>query len=227
PNATDKLALDGGDVGEGAIISLARRFRADVGGRNDVHLVPQVVEGQQAVIEGEDAIGQTEIVLGALGQALELSHHVVGEISDAAGGERRQLGQSCRLELPQTIAQQLDHTALAPFHRGAVANRQLFSSRSNYHARPGAEECVAADLLAALHRLQQERIILSSRDAQERAHRRQQIRAQRLRDGHQREVAAELQKTFVVRREHRELIRIREVYRGLYGRLRAYLPSGE
>jgi hypothetical protein len=54
-----------------------------------VELVAQMIEGQQPVVKGEDAIGEPDVVFRALGQALELPDHVVGEISDAAGGKRR------------------------------------------------------------------------------------------------------------------------------------------
>ena len=48
----------------GAVVGFARRFGPHVGGGDDVQLVPQVIESQQAVVKGEDAIGQLQIVLG-------------------------------------------------------------------------------------------------------------------------------------------------------------------
>ena len=91
-NSSCQFPLDGGDVGERTVIGLARRLRANVGRGNDVELVAQMIEGQQPVVKGEDAIGEANIIFRALGQALELPDHVVGEISHAAGGKRRKAG---------------------------------------------------------------------------------------------------------------------------------------
>ena len=88
--STGQLVLDLGDVGDGAIVGFARRFGADIGGGDDMNLVAQAIEGEQTIVKSEDAVGQVYVFFGALGQALKLSHHVVGKISDAARSEGRQ-----------------------------------------------------------------------------------------------------------------------------------------
>ena len=64
----DQLALNRLYVGQRAIVGFARRLGLHISGGDDVQLVPQMIEGQQPVVEGEDAIGQLEIVFGVLGR---------------------------------------------------------------------------------------------------------------------------------------------------------------
>ena len=85
-----ELALDSSDVAQGAIIGLTGRFGGYVGGGDDVDLVAEVVEGEHAVEEHENAVGNVEVVLGFLADILQLANNVVGAIADSSGGKRRQ-----------------------------------------------------------------------------------------------------------------------------------------
>ena len=101
-----QLALQRIDVGKRAIVGLAGRLRPHIGGRNDVQLVLQVIERQQPVIKRKYAVRQVNVDLRGLRQALELAHHVVGEVAHASGGKRRQSWHVCRAVLPQPLPQQ-------------------------------------------------------------------------------------------------------------------------
>ena len=203
--SASQLVLDGCDVGEGAIVGFAWRFRANIRRRNDVQLMAQMVERHQAVVKGEDTIGQSQVILGALRQAFKLTHHVIGEIANTTGGEGRQIRNRRGTILPQVLAQQLDHAPLAALDVRALANRQLPAPRRNYPSWLRAKERVTPDLLSAFDRLQQEGILLPLGDAQEGPDRSQQIGAQSFHHWDERGVAAELQETLVVGRDHRVL----------------------
>src|SRR5208283_978274 len=125
----------------------------------------EVVEGQQPVVEGKYAIGQSQIVVGALRQALELPNHVVGKIADTAGDERRQVRQSGRTILPQTGTQQVNHVALSPLHRTVRANSEVLTASCNDGAGVCAQEGVAPNLLAALNRLEKKCVFLPGGEA--------------------------------------------------------------
>ena len=52
-------------------------------------LMAQVIEGEHAVEEHEDAVGDVEVVLGVVSDVFEAAHDVIGAIADRSGGERR------------------------------------------------------------------------------------------------------------------------------------------
>ena len=83
-----QFALDLSDVAQGAVIGGPGRFGGDIGGSDDVDLVTEMVEGEHAIEEHENAVGNVKIVLGCLADVLQLADDVVGAIADGAGGER-------------------------------------------------------------------------------------------------------------------------------------------
>ena len=84
----------------------------------------------------------------------------------------------------------------------SAPNLQRIAARGDDHSRLRAQESVAANLLAAFDRLQQERVLLLRSQAQECPDRRQQIGAQRFRHRDERRITAELQEAFVVGSHH-------------------------
>ncbi len=81
-----------------------------------MNLMAQVIEGQQTVKEHQLRIGQSQIVFARAPDVFQLPDHVVGEVSDSAGGERRQAGA----RLPDDAARNsslthLENIALAFF----------------------------------------------------------------------------------------------------------------
>ena len=86
--------------------------------------------------------------------------------------------------------------------RPARSIDRLAAARSQDEERILAEERVAADLLAALDRLEQERVVRVLGDLQERRHRRQQVRDDLLVDGHERPALRQLLELFERRYLH-------------------------
>ena len=140
-----------------------------------------VVESHQAEIEHHHAVVQIQIVAPARRNLFDQPHHVVREIADRSANQRRQARHAHRLialgELPQT----LESGFASKFLRLPPVSRLHFRPRERNTScgfAPG--ECVARDIFAALDAFEQERIFRIVRQAQMRAHRRQQIRRERL-----------------------------------------------
>ena len=123
-----------------------------------MNLVAQVVKGQQAVEEHQFAIGQREIVLSMFADFLQLPYYVVGKITYGPGGEWRQAGNRGWLVLAQQQLHELEHVSLVPFAVPSAFNFDGRTARSQAHIRPRSQEGVAADLFAALDRLQEKRV---------------------------------------------------------------------
>ncbi len=71
-----------------------------------------MVEGQHLVEEEQAGVGNAQLVLGKLGQALDLADGVVGEEADGAGGEGRQARQPRGLVAAERVAQHGEDVAL-------------------------------------------------------------------------------------------------------------------
>ncbi len=117
-----------------------------------------VIEDDQVVAEEQEHVGDFQLLLCGLRQALDESNGVVAEVADSAAGEA---GQSRDLDGPALGQQAADRgkgIALAPFQLGAVActDDELVSAGAQRQRGPHAEEAVAAHLLALLDGLQQE-----------------------------------------------------------------------
>ena len=125
-----------------------------------MNLVAQVVKGQQAVEEHQFTIRQRKIVFRMLADLFQLPHYVVGKITNRSGGERRQAGDRGRLVLAQQQLYELEHVSFVPFAVPSAFNLDGRTPRPQAHVRPRSQKRVAADLLAALDRLQQKRVRL-------------------------------------------------------------------
>ena len=211
-NPALKFCFDYSDVGESAVIGLARRLRAHVSGGDNVKLMAQMIESQQPVVEGENAIWKPYIILRTIRQPLELTNHVIGEIPHATGSKRRQVRQDSGTMLPQVLSQQVHDAALAATHRRALAECQIFSPRGDHGPWLSAQEGIAPNLLAALNRFQQEGILLPGSDTEKCSHRSQQVGAQSSCHRYERGLTAELQEAFEVGRKHRIVKHRCEVY---------------
>src|SRR5215471_5939594 len=160
-----QLVFDRGDVGEGAVIRLARRLRAYVRCGNYVQLMTQVIEGQQAIVKREDAVRHIEVPLRLVGKSFELPNHVVGEVTDAARGKRGQARYHCGTVLPQLLPQNIDYTAFTPPKRRTIADRDFVTSSRDHGPGLSSKKGVAPNLLATFHRLQQKGVFLPDSDA--------------------------------------------------------------
>ena len=83
--AGGEFALDLSNVAQRAVISGAGRFGRDVGRGDDMDLVAKVIEGEDAIEEHQDAVGDVEVIFGAGADIFELADDVVGAIADGSG----------------------------------------------------------------------------------------------------------------------------------------------
>ena len=88
-------------------------------GRVDHHVVDQhhplapVVEGGQLADDGQDGVGLAEVVGRDVGQVLDLAHHVVAEVADQAGVQRRQVGEVRRVDGVEDGLERGQHAVVA------------------------------------------------------------------------------------------------------------------
>jgi hypothetical protein len=183
--ACSQLLFQDGNVGSGAIIGAPRTLPRHIGIGDDVDLVAQVIEGQQAIEEHQHAVGQQKIVLRLLADILQLPDCVVGEIPHRACGEWRQSRHDRRTMLAQQFLNHLDGAARASFLAFAALHHDVSALRSHLHVRAGSQKGVAANLLATLHRLQQKSIRLVGSNCEKGGDRRQQVCRDRLHHRHQ------------------------------------------
>jgi hypothetical protein len=135
--------------------SLVFRAQADMTLRENIADNPQtvlhVIESNQAVIEHEHCIVKADFVAQALGKALDEAHHVVAEIADGAGDERRQTREPDRAETLDALAQEGNGIALFPDEALPVfEDTRCISVAEDFF---GMRTCksIAGDLFAAFH----------------------------------------------------------------------------
>src|SRR2546427_88162 len=95
PVARTSISGDDPDIAYRAIIGLARAFGRDISRRNNVNLMPQMIERQQPVKEHEHAVGKRKIIFGMLADVLQLPHDIIAAITDGSGGEGGQSRHGC------------------------------------------------------------------------------------------------------------------------------------
>src|SRR5215213_1227757 len=154
-----------------------------VGGRGDDHVghqhqpLAEVVEDDHRAGEDQHPLGQPEVVLGLVGQALQLPDEVVAEVADGPGEQRRQAGQGRRAQPPQGLAQHLQGRPVRQAGGRAAGPGGAAAADGQGGERVGADERVAAPALAVLDALQQYRAVLVAELA-ERPHRGLQVAEQ-------------------------------------------------
>ncbi len=177
-----------------------------------MNLVPQVIESQQTVEKHQAAIGQRKIIFGVLADLFQLPHGVIGKIAHRSRGERRNAGNRGRPMLSQKPLDDLRNVSLQPFLRLTPAYQHIAALRLHHHIRTRTEERIAANLLAPLHRLQQESFRLMGGNRQKRGNRREQVCGDRLDHRHQRGFPRQAGKLFVLGTKHigeRQILRRR------------------
>src|SRR5215510_9460573 len=130
----------------------------DVG--DDLNLVLDVIEREQAGEEHDHRRIHLQIVYGLTWEPFEPAHGVVAEISDRAARERRQPRRVDRFVFAHQIAHYVQHRGYELFtgdacafdgDLGSVAKIAGDVARPNYGVRRAAEERIARDLLAAFY----------------------------------------------------------------------------
>src|SRR5271170_6579119 len=98
-----QLLFEDYNVGDRAIVGPSRALARDICVCDDMNLMPQVIEGQQAIEEHQHTIRQRKIVLGVFTDSFQLANRVISEITNCAGGERWQPGDCRRAMLPEQL----------------------------------------------------------------------------------------------------------------------------
>ncbi len=81
---------------------------------DDPQAVLHVIESDKAVIEHQHCVIEADFIAKALGEALDEPNHVIAEIADGAGDQRRQPGKPHGAETLDAFAQEGDGVALFP-----------------------------------------------------------------------------------------------------------------
>jgi hypothetical protein len=89
-----------------------------------------------------------------LTNVFQLADHVIGEVSDRSGSERRQPRNGCRAVLAQQTLDDLKDVAVNRLTLAATRNLDFPLGGPYPHVWRGPEEGVPSDLLAAFDRLQ-------------------------------------------------------------------------
>ena len=116
-----------------------------------------VVERSQRTDHAHRRVGQLTVVVGHVGQPLDLAHDVVAEVAHHAALQRRQVGDDRRAVDPQQLVEGGEHSSIERHRRRHVAERrdQPVAQLQRRH-RVAADEAVAAPAFAVLDGFEQE-----------------------------------------------------------------------
>ena len=127
-------------------------------GRVDQVQRPQlVIHGGEEIHEGEDQIGQTQIVCREIGQLLELPDQIVAEKSDGAADERRGVIRPGNPRGPDQFGESLEGVALMDGGPVAGAEFVAHALAGQFQIGIAAEERPARHSAAAFAAFEQER----------------------------------------------------------------------
>ncbi len=126
-----------------------------------MNLVPQVIEGEDAVEKHQHAVGNFEIVGRVFPDLLQPAHDVVGAVADGSGGEGRQAFDGRGTMLLQELFDNVENLAGAMFELAAALDCDLSAARLQAQKRTDAKKGVAADFFSAFDRFQEEGVRLS------------------------------------------------------------------
>ena len=138
-------------------------WRREIGGDDEQDLLLDVVEGEDLVEEHEAGVGELEVVGGVDGQALDLADDVVGEEADRAGGERRQALHAGGRVAVEGVAEQGEDVAGNGARLAVLGDLDLVAVGDDAAAGANADVGVAAEVLAAFDRFEQEALGLGRR----------------------------------------------------------------
>ncbi len=158
--------LDAGNVAEGASVGEFGSFAGEVGGGDDVDLVAEMIEGEDAIEKHKDAVGDIEIVDGEGSDVFEAADDVVGAIADGSGGEGRKAihgGGTVSLEEFLDDVEDVAGAALGFFGAG-TKDFDFGSTRFEAEKRADTEKGVATDFFSAFDGFEQEGVRLVGSD---------------------------------------------------------------
>ncbi len=190
------------DAVERALILLFEPLGAPAGEdvRDEHHLLARVVEGDERREEGEHCVVDADVVRVRVRDLLEPADRAVAHEAHGTARERRQVVDLHRDVAPRVAPHRLERRQLLAPRHAVLLDPDGARATAQHHVRVRAEERVARDLLAALDGLEQERVGLLVRHAQERGDGREQVGHHALDDGHDRALAAQVEERLVARR---------------------------
>ena len=180
-------------------------FAAGVNVANDPEAMLDVIEGDDAVIEGQYSVEEADVVAQARWDALDESHHVVRKIADGAGDQRRQAGDADGPEFFHAAAQECDGIFFFPDDALAAFENARAGCVAENFFRICACESVAGDFFAAFHAFEQKGVARALGDAQVGAHGSEQIGGQNVVNRDEIALLGEALKFFEVGLDHRWL----------------------
>src|SRR5229473_261342 len=169
---------------------------------NDPQLVLHVIESDEAVIEHQHRVVEADFIAEALGDALDQPHHVVAEIADGAGDQRRQTGKTDGTKTLDALAQEGDGVALLPNHTVAAFEDTRAVGVAEDFLGMRACEGVAGDFFAAFHTFEKEGVPRTLGNAQIGADGSQQVRRKDVVDADQVALFCQALKFSKVRLDH-------------------------
>ena len=164
-------------------------------------LVAEVIEGEDAIEEHENAVGDVEIILGVAANVFQLADDVVGAIADGSGGKGRQSFDLCGTVLVEEFLDDVENVGGAGFdfgdaggHRicfGIAVDGDLIAVGLKAQKWANSQESVAADFFSAFDGLEEKGVRLVGGDGKKCGDRREQVGGDRLGHGHERSGAGE------------------------------------
>src|SRR5467141_3386879 len=133
---------------------------------NDPQAVLYVIESDEAVIEHQHRVVESDFIAKALGDALDQPHHVIAEIADGARDQRRQSGKPHGMKTLDALTQERNGVALFPDDPVAALQDASAVGVTENFLGVCARKSVARDLFAALHALEKEGVPRALGDAQ-------------------------------------------------------------
>ncbi len=163
-HAVDGQLVEAGlGVGMGTLEVVVAPRRVDHHVVDQHHPLAPVVEGGELSDDGQDGVGLPEVVWRRVRQVLDLPDHVVAEVADEPGVQRRQVGQvrrveraQDRLERGQDPVRAGDPAAAQGVEIEVAPGRHVGAVGHDGGQRVAADERVATPALTAFHRFEQE-----------------------------------------------------------------------
>src|SRR5260221_2599474 len=134
-----------------------------------------VIERIEPVKEHEHRVKEADLVTQALGQSLDEPHHVVAEVANGAGNERRQSRQTHRLKTLDACPQKRNGIFFFPNNPAMTFQDTPAVCVTKNFFRICSGKSLTCDFFAAFNAFQEKRMSRALRDSKIRAGRRKKV----------------------------------------------------
>src|SRR5260221_5179785 len=134
-----------------------------------------VIERIEPVKEHEHRVKEADLVTQALGQSLDEPHHVVAEVANGAGNERRQSRQTHRLKTLDACSQKRNGIFFFPNNPVMTFQDTRAVCVTKHFFRICSGKRVTGDFFAAFNAFQKKRMSRALRDSKIGADRRKKV----------------------------------------------------